>query len=151
MSADLRIINLLIKRQVDALERQHLPNDEMKELVHATNGSLVGELTDFLRRLCDDPEEFIQRVGNSRRELYTPKEILAEFNRVYEYESTAYLYIRRIMSNERFAAHGQAVSFRKVLNKSQVYKLVALKNHIMWHNATKQEVLNHLKETMKCS
>lgn len=140
------LINHLIKNIVDKVETP--PDDTLKTLEHTTKSFLVNDLTEYLQWVFDNPQDFADSQNTPRRELYTPKQLIEAFNEAMDHDTISYLYIKRLLPDERFAVNNKTVSFKRLTGKSEVKKLVAIKNHIMWHNATSEEAIKHLLDTV---
>jgi len=139
------LINHLIGKLVEKRKTEY--DDTLKTLEHTGQSFLVADLTEYLQWVLDNPQDFADSQKTPRRELYTPKQLIEAFNEAMDHDTISYLYIKRLLPDERFVAKNKTVSFKRLTGKNEVRKLVAIKNHLMWHNATSEEAIKHLLDT----
>ena len=145
------LIDHLIKRQINMLKQQAdiSSSTELKTIDHTVHKKMVDELSEFLHWILKNPDEFAVSQGTPRCELYTPKQLIEAFNEEYDYDTKSYLYIKRLLPEDRFANRNKAVSFKHFNSVNSAKKLMAIKNNSMWYHATTKEIVDHLIRTAK--
>ena len=108
------------------------------------NDSFEDELVEYVEWVFENPELF----SESPRELYTLSEIMNGFNKKYGNESRAINRLAKKIPESCFAINSRTLSVKIDTSKAAYRKLVAIKNHSFWNNASRKEVYDHLLSTM---